>query len=783
MCNFDGVFKLIKEMSIAQNLYFTVPALLFTTLLLITGLITLNTVLSNNFFYKDIMNVVDNMDYWEINMYMISADLSYISSLENYQTLLNLYSNIQNNLEKMPEFLIDENTIDYYFSDILITREEFINNKSKTKNYSEDVKQFLIMLSFDPNIIRTPIIYKNYDTNNFNNAEFVKYKKILKNSYLLLNLIKESKPLGLDMIYSDSENIKNIDKVFLDNRISKTYFYFPGDDKEIKYDNIINTKIISDKYSEKAKLVEKTRNFIPQNKKSILEIITKTPLILDRPNQELNFFENYKPEIIALSNKYPLTYIEENVSNQNYTKNDSISEAKKISESFEKSSINTFFLSGLNILKIISNEIYFTSNYHIFPIYTLINQNLDVINPVYCQLLLKYFEITKHNNKTAFILSDCMGNNEIWEDFMSSSLNIKLLNETTNFEFCDFNKEKNKDIFCLNRFSLKKNIMDPNGKKSFKYKNTIIPFLSYESSYTNKSISNYYMSTYFKKEGSSLNFQETQYAKIIEVLFFVFLICCLILYLSIIYFVFKILSVKKTIERPFNLIKESLNNISDKLKFKENKKALDDYLQEPEYETISEFKFLIKIILKLIEGNLSMGKKETKFTDLETIQIYNEIQPINMVKFNRYLIFENKIMESLDKNEYLIDLIENATNDIKNDEYIGNSFIFQKIIFEKYFDMNCDKEENKTCVVSKCSEENFRNKYQFLTFENFKTKNLKNPNTNENYEGEDIYKIDLIKLDGYLDDFVLEIKDNYIQEHYKENENQLFSIYNEVFSK
>jgi hypothetical protein len=254
--------------------------------------------------------------------------------------------------------------------------------------------------------------------------------------------------------------------------------------------------------------------------------------------------------------------------------------------------------------------------------------------------------------------------------------------------------------------------------------------------------------------------------------FFCFLITII---LSII--IFNIIKVKKNIDTPLNKITNSLNKIQEKHSdFNSSKEELVNYLNENDENSISEFKYLIKMILKLAEGNLNLNLDSNKFkqNEMEMTEINNLIQPINMVKFNRFLVFESKIMEIFDLNDYVIKLNEKTSKEIKYEHKLQNSIIFKHII-----EKNLNEEKKKEKINSEknyiSSEEKMRPIYSFPNFEIFKNKNK--PDLQ-------IKDISLIELDDELENFQLEIIDLNLKKFYKDEQiGNLFDCYEKIFSE
>jgi len=765
--------------------------------------------LSNSFSFKDIMNIIDNMQYFEINMYMQATDLSYINLLDNYRIIHNILDEMDEHNKNCPKFFLKDEIFDKYAINFTIS-EEKIKNYNITNFFNSNEKLFkkLKMMNLHP------IIYNNNNT--LSDLNFTKYNNFIKKCSLFLNIFQKIKLLGTETDFKN-KTIKYFDKILINYPHERSYFYLNNRFEIFHFNPFLENKKIAEKYIDKAQNIKNSKSFCNLNNGNLIKISIDFPLYLDREDieeidlkhsnpTESNNYAKYNPELIVIHNNYDEKKLKKNFNfslinkfDENYREN-----IKDIYLNYTTK--NIFIFSNLDYLDNLANQIFSTSDYSIIPIFTKTKNfnELKILNKDYCYIYKKiilnnfHSQSVNENNMKNFVLEDCFldKNKQVWIEYLKKSINLLNLNSSTSFKFCEydqFNNEKNffrlnetfRSVplnFCLNRFSLKKRLdFMENEKlvKSFKFKNTIMPLLSYDQKFVNLSISNFYLGVYFKNEGKYINFENFLYEKIMINLFkgiYIFFATSMIL---IIYFIYNIIVVKDFVYQPLEKIETTLSNISDKIKFKDSKKYLDEYLLEEDSRTINEFKLLIKIILKLVEGNLNIKKNNNKNKDLEIVHIYKELHPINMVKFNRFIVFENKILESFDKNQYCIKLTDKSSIDMEKDEKLMNSSIFSDIIQKKFFGDKDNKiDKNNNSLTNIFSEEKFRCKYQNLGFEFFKSKK-------DGFKIDDIFKCDWTKLDDFIDSFFLEVKEKYMENWYRDDEKNkiLFDCYEEIFDE
>jgi hypothetical protein len=568
------------------------------------------------------------------------------------------------------------------------------------------------------------------------------------------------------------------------------------------------------------------RLFCDKNKGNLLQNIATNPLFLDKEDKISDLFSNanpnlineeaYKPVFLALINYFDAEsfakifaetldestfYANPAEFNNMLSLNNTI--INKIKEVFKKSSQNFFIFSDLDFLENLASLVYSFSEYQILPIFATADEKMALLNKKHCYLFRQSLSQGKIKNASLSDLNslqDCFLDNDaetqktkLWNSFVNNSPSLLNLNNSTYFDFCtyeDIIDEPNNYYkfnetflrvprkFCLNRFSLKKRLENPKESgKAFKFLNSMMPLLSYNTEAINFPISNYYLSVFLKNEGIYQSFETKQKIKILANLFtgmYLFVSISLIL---ILYFIYNIVKVKDFIDQPLKKIESTLSNISDKVKFKDSKKYLDEYLLEDDSKTINEFKYLIKMILKLVEGNLILKKPQLKANDLDLMHSYNEIQPINMVKFNRYIVFENKILEGIDKNQYCLELTERSGAEMAKDEKLKSSAIYVDLIQKKFLQEKINRISQDFIGTSKYSEENFKTKYQTLEFEEFRSSKIR-------YAIDDVFKADWMKVDEILDSFYLEVNEIYMEDWYKDytNNNVLYNYYDEIFN-
>jgi len=828
MCNFDGFFRLIKEMSIAQNLYINVSIVLFSIILVLASLITMINFLSNNFSYKDMINLVDNMEFWELNMYIQSTDIAFLSYLDDYRACYFLFSVIERIYNKTDSYFIPDEIYDKFLKNVFI----FDNDNNLTKN------DFLLFTKNNQEIEKKlnltnlyPIVYKRYNIQDFNSAfdynkilkdnqdnqkreiNLEKNKKILKHCFLFLNLLRKFKFTAFE-IDDSIDKLKFIDKIFINMREANTYFYLTGSEEKFSFNPEVSKETIAEYFIEMAQNIFNSDIFIKKNQENLISNIVSNPLFIDNNKKikELFYTKDYIsnsniPELTILFNKYNDSTKAELKNKYGDSKFDLINNQSNynlLKKIHLKSIENIYFFSNLNILDLLANQVFVYSDYLVFPIFAIPDQNFNILNKKYCYFLHKFFirdqlknidNLTNLKDCFTIYTNDTHSNNQIWVDFLSNSVDLLNLNSSTKFDFCELedildeeynyhtsdylNNTKINNKFCLNRFSLKKEILNPMyPEKSFKYKNSITPLLSYDDHYIENSLSNYYLSIFLKNEGNFRSFDTFQRNKILLFLFrglYVFVSISIIL---VFYFVYNIIQVKEFIDQPLKKIESTLSHIStDKAKFKDSKKFLDEYLLEENSKTINEFKYLIKMILKLVEGNLNLKKIQVKNNELDNIYVNIEIQPINMVKFNRYIIFENKILESIDKNHYCQELTDKIGIEIGKDEKLKNSTIFSNFIQKKFLQEKYNKINQDSLVSSKYTEELFKTKYKILSFENFKCRKSE-------YKIDDVFNVDWVKVDEILSEFYFEVDEKYMENWYKDEEEKkvLFDCYEEIFN-
>lgn len=830
MCNFDGFFRLLKEMSIAQNLYVNVSIVLFTITFVLAGLITIINFLTNNYSYLDMTNIVDNMEFWELDMYIQTIDNSMIDQFNDYGLIFSIFSNIENFYGRTGnKFLMKDEIYDFYVKNALVFDDKNLQIDVFTNFEKENSKLFnkLNLTNLRPvlysqnNIINE--INSKLDQNTLE-SNFYGAKVLMKHGFLFLNMLRNLKFIGFDLT-SSTKQTRFVDRIFLNLRDANAYFYITGEKESFNFNPEYYKDLITEKYLQMARKIYNSQLYCNTNKNDLLLNLAGNPLFLERDEISSSFFKDqnsnlvsksiFKPQLLGLYNTYERSYIEslkmesidnydENTDpfefNNNLTNNDTLK--NKIKEVFLNSKQNFFIFSDMDFLENLGNSVFSHSNYQIIPLFAKADEKMELLNKNLCYLFRQI--LNKGTNKNISVsdmktLKDCFLDDmetpktKFWDGYLENSPSLLNLNSSSYFDFCTYNDISDNEEnfryinetfplvpkkFCLNRFSTKQRIENSEGiKKNFKIKNSIIPLLSLNTEKVNFTITNYYLSVFLKNEGYSSRFNNEQNIKIIVNLFkglYVFVAISIIL---VFIFIFNIIKVKEFIDQPLKKIESTLSNISDKVKFKDSKKYLDEYLLEDDSKTINEFKYLIKMILKLVEGNLVLKKQQLKANDLDLMHLHNEIQPINMVKFNRYIVFENKILESIDKNQYCLELTEKSGNEMVNDDKLTNSAIYTEIIQKKFLQEKNTKISHDFSGINKYSEENFKTKYQFLDFEEFKSGKIK-------YDIDDIFKADWMKVDEILDSFYLEVNERYMENWYKDDTNceVLYEVYDDIFN-
>lgn len=860
MCNFDGMFRWIKEMSIAGNLYINVVGVLVSIITLLASFVTLMNFLTDNFSYKDLINLVDNMEYSEIDMYIQVTDQALVNYFDNYGLIYKLYNSLYEIYNAEPYYFLNDELTSKYLDKFLVAE----NNVNKIQFDDPYIAEKLNLMG------NYPMYYRKYGSNN-DDESINKVKKILKHLYLIFHIIRDMKffEYGPE---SSLNQIRYLDKFFIDNKSIQYYFYYNNLAENFFFDPKSKDKseIIVEKLVENLGNIYKTKNYLSFKNDNLSEALMKYPIIFDRKTEIMNITQssNYIPQFIYLYNKYDNTKIREilnNISIEDLFIDEKNVNRENIRNFYYNSTENFFMFSNLNFFNLFSFEIFSHSRNSNFPLFITADENMEIITKDYCILLRNFLKLKNSTTDPLYDYSknfyQCLYNdNSIDNQFSFLFKQIKNLNKRTYFNFCDI--ERNLEIeeeeqennnstdsasqtkeICLNRFSEKRRFENPENKTSFKFKSSISPLLSYKNLLSKKlSFSNFYFTIFLKNEAYKTAFQHERYNNIITNSIrglFVYIVIWIILITLLACNLFR---VKAFIDRPLDIIKKSLHQISDKLKFKEYKKNLDEYIVDADSNTINEFKYLIKMILKLVEGNLSIKKNQNKSNELNDLQINNIIHPINMVKFNKYVLFEKKIMESIDNNQYCTELVAKASNEIKSDSKLETSNIFKNIILNKFLREKTDKNTTENFQTKVFSEEKFRTKFKFPSFEKFyiknvnglrksksthkfisndiksnqdnksciSNKNFNNLNSNpndlnpmkkkefekvknknlhekefENEEENDIYNIDLLELDKLIDHFKLDIQNKYMEDWYKNTEKNelLFNCYDDIFNK
>jgi len=115
------------------------------------------------------------------------------------------------------------------------------------------------------------------------------------------------------------------------------------------------------------------------------------------------------------------------------------------------------------------------------------------------------------------------------------------------------------------------------------------------------------------------------------------------------------------INDPLVLIENTIQKLSDPKDFYIAKNLLEAHLEKEENKMIDEINDLISIILDVIEGNIINKQKEKD--DNGNADINNNTQESESL--SNFIIFEEVILEMLEKNNFLYEILEEDIDVIK----------------------------------------------------------------------------------------------------------------------
>ena len=601
-----------------QTLSISKQLLLQVSLTTIVINIFLLCILNFNFFlisyqgYKDLVNKYEINQVDEMAYVSESMESSAMYLKEEYMDLMRMISNFYYNFGR----------ISSAYGNLNSTKTEKITSFSKYPNNT--LKEF-----------KTLIIYDNSSNTNESNfkSNFDKSTKIITAMNPILKAIKE---MNIFTRRNKNESLlfyKSL--MIIDYKNNITYQHYLNDEyfRDSKKFNFSEKMLFfNNKYKETKNQINNIKKFSNMNVK--VSFYDDDYLLRNNPLHYFDLSDNsyFNTSInqinyFVISNKLTGNI---NISIENYTKN---------LESGVFSIVENKFMQSISdeiINSYIGDDIILTESRYPYK----------VISPMFCRILQfkKKYNISDIKSSLSYDLSDCFSE------------------EDKQVFFKEMNLSYNTDeipIVNITQVLLKKLKIN---NDSYKVKKTLFPLVT-SSKLRNF---NYYYPTvtlfyafYFKREEKLSIIQTTIYYKMILLILKNFFLTNFSFLLITIYTIYLMFRTMKNIDKPLDLMKNLIKSISILDDFKKKKWELEDYQHEYSDEKIEEIEEIPTMILDLIEGKLLQdSKKKNELIDMNHLQ---------MIKHNNYILFEDNINEKIERSSYLNEILSVDIKEILDD--------------------------------------------------------------------------------------------------------------------